>query len=42
MNVEFSVKAWGDYTYWQQTDKRVCKKINALIQYISRKTLMQE
>jgi toxin YoeB len=36
MNIEFPVKAWEDYTYWQQTDKRICKKINALIQDVSR------
>jgi len=36
MNVEFSSKAWEDYLYWQSIDKRMVKKINALIQDISR------
>ena len=36
MNIQFSVKAWEDYLYWQQIDKKVVKKINSLIQDISR------
>lgn len=36
MNIEFSEKAWEDYLYWQSIDKRILKKINALIQEISR------
>lgn len=29
-------KAWEDYLYWQQQDKQVLKKINALIKDIAR------
>jgi len=36
MNVEFSSKAWEDYLYWQNTDRRILKKINSLIQDIGR------
>ncbi len=36
MNLLFSRKAWEDYFYWQQTDKKMAKKINELIKDISR------
>jgi len=36
MNVQFSDRAWEDYTYWQQYDRKVVKKINALLSDISR------
>ena len=36
MNLLFFAKAWDDYLYWQQTDKKVLKKINDLIKEISR------
>jgi toxin YoeB len=36
MNLLFFSKAWDDYLYWQQTDKKVLKKINDLIKEISR------
>ncbi len=36
MNVQFSSKAWEDYVYWQQIDKRIQKKINELLKDISR------
>jgi len=32
----FSENAWEDYLFWQKTDKKVLKKINALIKEISR------
>jgi toxin YoeB len=32
----FSEHAWEDYLYWQKTDRRVVKRINALIQEIQR------
>ena len=35
MKVAWSLRAWNDYLYWQQTDKRKLERINALI----RKTL---
>ena len=31
MKVAWSLRAWNDYLYWQQTDKRKLKRINALI-----------
>ena len=36
MNIQFSSRAWEDYVYWQQFDKRVLKKINDLLKDISR------
>lgn len=36
MNVQFSSRAWEDYLYWQQFDKKVLKKINELLKDISR------
>lgn len=32
----FSTNAWEDYLWWQQQDRKVLKRINALIQDISR------
>lgn len=31
MNLLFAPQAWEDYLYWQQTDKRIARKINELI-----------
>ena len=36
MNLIWSDSSWNDYLYWQQTDKQVFKKINALIKEIKR------
>jgi toxin YoeB len=36
MNLLLFSKAWDDYLYWLQTDKKVLKKINDLIKEISR------
>lgn len=36
MNIQFSSRAWEDYVYWQQFDKKVLKKINELLKDISR------
>ena len=36
MRLIWSEKSWDDYLYWQQTDKAVLKKINALIKDIQR------
>ncbi len=36
MLITFSKNAWEDYVYWQNTDRRILKKINALIKEISR------
>jgi len=32
----WSEQAWDDYLYWQETDKRMIKKINELIKDIRR------
>jgi len=36
MKLTFSSKAWGNYLYWQKTDKAMVKRINALIKNIQR------
>jgi toxin YoeB len=36
MKLIFSDKAWQDYLYWQQTDKKIVQRINALIKEIQR------
>ena len=36
MSVQFSTCAWEDYLYWQQHDKKIVKKINALLNDIAR------
>lgn len=36
MNKLWSDIAWDEYLYWQQTDKKIVKKINELIKDIER------
>lgn len=36
MAIPFSSQGWEDCLYWQQHDKRLSKKINILLQDISR------
>jgi toxin YoeB len=36
MNLLLYEKAWDDYLYWQETDKKIVRKINELIKAISR------
>ena len=36
MKLVFAEKAWEDYLYWQKTDKKILKRVNALIKDISR------
>ncbi len=36
MKLIFGEQSWSDYLYWQSTDKRTLKKINALLQDIKR------
>ena len=36
MKLVFAEKAWEDYLYWQQTDKKILRRINALIKEIIR------
>ncbi len=35
MIIGFSTKAWEDYLYWQQHDKKILKRINLIIQDIN-------
>ena len=36
MNLLWTPQSWEDYLYWQKTDKKLLKKINALIKEIMR------
>ena len=36
MKIIFAERAWEDYLYWQQTDRRLVAKINHLIREIQR------
>ncbi len=36
MKLIFSTKAWDNYLYWQNTDKKILKRINMLINDIQR------
>ena len=36
MKIIFSSHAWDDYLHWQRTDHKVLKRINNLIQEITR------
>ncbi|MBK6737396.1 MAG: Txe/YoeB family addiction module toxin [Haliea sp.] len=36
MKLIFAENAWDDYLYWQNTDKTILKRINALIKDITR------
>ncbi|QOL24613.1 Txe/YoeB family addiction module toxin [Thalassotalea sp. LPB0316] len=36
MKLIFSTNAWQEYLYWQSTDKKILKRINALIKDIQR------
>ncbi len=36
MNLIFSSHAWEDYLYWQNTNKKILKRINLLIREIQR------
>ncbi len=36
MNLIFSDQAWEDYLYWQQTDRKLLKRINSLLADIKR------
>lgn len=39
MNKIWSDIAWDEYLYWQETDKKVVKKINSLLKDIERNGL---
>ena len=34
--IVFAEKAWEDYLYWQETDKKMLKRINLLLRDIER------
>ena len=36
MNILFSERGWEDYLHWQQFDRKILKKVNQLLQDISR------
>ncbi len=36
MKLIWSLQAWDDYLYWQETDKNMIRKINELIREIKR------
>lgn len=36
MTIKFASRAWEDYLYWQQYDRKIVKKINSLLQDIGR------
>jgi len=36
MILSWAEKAWDDYLHWQQTDKKMLKRINLLIKDIER------
>ncbi len=36
MNIFFSSKAWNDYIYWQDQNKKIVKRINDLSKAIQR------
>ncbi len=35
-NITFTPQAWEEYCYWQTQDKKILKRINQLLQDISR------
>jgi toxin YoeB len=36
MTLQFSSRAWEDYLFWQEQDKKILRKINTLIRDIAR------
>lgn len=36
MNINFTANGWADYLHWQGQDKKTLKRINQLIQAVSR------
>lgn len=36
MKVVFAKAAWEDYLYWQETDRKILRRINVLIKEIAR------
>ena len=40
MNVVFTATAWDQYTRWQTEDKKIVKRVNALVKDISRNGIL--
>ena len=36
MRIVFSARAWEDYLWWQQQDRKLLKRINRLIEEVTR------
>ena len=36
MNLQFSSRSWDEYLYWQQSDKKILKRIHELLRDIAR------
>ncbi|QGH61356.1 Txe/YoeB family addiction module toxin [Serratia proteamaculans] len=36
MKIVFAEQSWADYLYWQQTDKKMLKRVDELIREIQR------
>ncbi|EIC20506.1 toxin-antitoxin system, toxin component, Txe/YoeB family [Thiorhodovibrio frisius] len=36
MMISWHPQAWEDYLYWQQEDKRILKRVNALVKDVQR------
>lgn len=41
MNIAFTSTAWEQYTAWQNEDKKIVKRINALIKSIERDGVLE-
>lgn len=39
-NISFTDRAWNEYCYWQVQDKKTLKRINLLLQDISRNSFI--
>lgn len=42
MNVPFTENAWEDYLYWQKVDRKIVKRIHALIKDIKRNPFQRD
>lgn len=40
-DLTFDKDAWDEYLYWQEKDKKICKRINQLLKSIVRDGVMQ-
>ncbi len=42
MIIGFATKAWEDYLFWQENDKKILKRINQLLKDIQRDPLSKD